>query len=67
MLPQTPALIEAGEDLVREAHEAGVRVGTWVADEEELLETLFRWNVDAVASNDPARAVSIRDRVAAAQ
>ena len=67
VLPQTPALLEAGESLVREAHEHGIRVGTWVADEESVLETLFRWGVDAVASNDPAAAVAVRERVAAAQ
>jgi glycerophosphoryl diester phosphodiesterase len=65
VLPQTPALLEAGEDLVKEAHDDGVGVGTWVADDEETLETLFRWDVDAVASNDPLRAVGVRDRVAA--
>jgi glycerophosphoryl diester phosphodiesterase len=62
-LPQTPALVDAGEGFVREAHEDGVRVGTWVADDESLLEQLFGWGVDAVASNDPTRAVAIRDRV----
>jgi glycerophosphoryl diester phosphodiesterase len=63
-LPQTPALLSAGEDFVREAHADGVRVGTWVADDETLLTTLFEWGVDAVATNDPALAVSVRDRVA---
>jgi glycerophosphoryl diester phosphodiesterase len=62
-LPQTPALIGAGESFVRAAHEAGVRVGTWVADDETLLEQLFGWGVDAVASNDPPLAVAVRDRV----
>jgi glycerophosphoryl diester phosphodiesterase len=65
VLPQTPALLEAGESLVREAHEHGVRVGTWVADDEAVLETLFTWDVDAVASNDPATAIAVRDRIAA--
>lgn len=63
VLPQTPALAAAGEEFVREAHEAGVRVGTWVADDEDLLATLFGWGVDAVASNDPLRAVAVRNRV----
>jgi glycerophosphoryl diester phosphodiesterase len=63
VLPQTPALAAAGEGFVREAHAAGVRVGTWVADDEDLLATLFGWGVDAVASNDPRRAVTVRDRV----
>jgi glycerophosphoryl diester phosphodiesterase len=67
VLPQTPALLEAGEALVREAHEQGVRVGTWVADEASVLETLFRWGVDAIACNDPAAAVAVRARVLTAQ
>jgi glycerophosphoryl diester phosphodiesterase len=67
VLPQTPALLEAGKGLVEEAHEHGVRVGTWVADEPAELETLFGWGVDAVASNDPAAAIAIRDRMLGAQ
>ena len=63
VLPQTPALMEAGGGFVSEAHEHGIRVGTWVADDEAVLETLFTWGVDAVASNDPAVAVAVRDRV----
>jgi glycerophosphoryl diester phosphodiesterase len=64
VLPQTPALVAAGEGFVRDARREGVRVGTWVADGEDLLAKLFRWGVDAVATNDPALAVSVRDRVA---
>ena len=67
VLPQTGALMAAGEALVAQAHEAGLRVGTWVADEEAELQTLFEWGVDAVASNDPILAIAVRDRVAAAQ
>jgi glycerophosphoryl diester phosphodiesterase len=63
VLPQTPALAAAGPAFVEDAHDAGVRVGTWVADDEDTLATLFGWRVDAVASNDPARAVAVRDRV----
>jgi glycerophosphoryl diester phosphodiesterase len=63
VLPQTPAVLRAGEAFVEEAHAEGIRVGTWVADEEDVLDTLFRWRVDAVASNDPVLAVSVRDRV----
>lgn len=67
VLPQTPALLEAGRELVEEAHGDGVRVGTWVADDPPILETLFSWGIDAVACNDPAAAVSVRERVDAAQ
>jgi glycerophosphoryl diester phosphodiesterase len=63
VLPQTPAVLSAGEAFVQEAHQTGIRVGTWVADDEDLLAELFGWGVDAVASNDPRRAVAVRDRV----
>jgi glycerophosphoryl diester phosphodiesterase len=63
VLPQTPALAAAGERFVRDAQADGVRVGTWVADEEEELARLFRWGVDAVATNDPELAVAVRERV----
>ncbi|HEV3473779.1 MAG TPA: glycerophosphodiester phosphodiesterase family protein [Actinomycetota bacterium] len=63
VLPQTPALLAAGEEFVRQAHAEGIRVGTWVADDEDVLATLFEWEVDAVAANDPAHAVAVRDRV----
>jgi glycerophosphoryl diester phosphodiesterase len=33
-------------------------------DDEATLERMFGWGVDAVASNDPALAVAVRDRVA---
>lgn len=67
VLPQTPALLQAGEALVREAHDQGIRVGTWVTDDEAVLETLFGWGVDAVACNDPAAAVATRERATPAQ
>jgi glycerophosphoryl diester phosphodiesterase len=60
VLPNVEALLRAGEGFVREAHESGVRVGTWTVDAQETLATLFRWGVDAVASNDPQLAVRVR-------
>lgn len=67
VLPQTPSLLDAGRALVEEAHRDGVRVGTWVADDPSVLETLFGWEVDAVATNDPAAAIEIREKVGPAQ
>ena len=67
VLPQAPALLEAGEAFVQEAHADGVRVGTWTVDDEEAIATLFRWRVDAVASNDPRLAVAVRNRVTSVQ
>jgi len=61
VLPHVEALLAAGEGFVAEAHAAGLRVGTWTVDEEDRLATLFGWGVDAVASNVPALAVSVRD------
>jgi glycerophosphoryl diester phosphodiesterase len=49
---------------VEEAHDAGIRVGTWTVDVETDLATLFGWGVDAVASNDPTMAIAVRDRLA---
>jgi glycerophosphoryl diester phosphodiesterase len=62
VLPQAPALFALGEPFVHEAHEHGLRVGTWTVDDAEAIERLFSWGVDAVASNDPAMAVGVRDR-----
>lgn len=67
VLPQTPALLQAGPELVEEAHADGVRVGTWVADDPDVLATLFSWGVDVVACNDPAAAIAVRGTVDAAQ
>jgi glycerophosphoryl diester phosphodiesterase len=64
VLPHAVALAGAEEAFVREAHADGLRVGTWTVDDEASLERLFGWNVDAVASNDPALAVAVRDRMA---
>jgi glycerophosphoryl diester phosphodiesterase len=64
VLPQAAAVVEAGEPFVGEAHEEGIRVGTWTVDDEASLERFFAWDVDAVASNDPALAVAVRDRMA---
>jgi glycerophosphoryl diester phosphodiesterase len=63
VLPHVDAVTGAGPGFVREAHAAGVRVGTWVVDREPGLRTLFEWGVDAVATNDPRLAVAVRDRL----
>jgi glycerophosphoryl diester phosphodiesterase len=62
ILPQAAAVMEAGATFVEAAHAAGVRVGVWTVDESEAVERLFAMGVDAVATNDPAMAVPIRDR-----
>ena len=63
VLPEIPALLAAGAGFVAEAHDAGIRVGTWTVDDPENLRTLFSWGVDAVASNDPETALAVRAEV----
>ncbi len=63
VLPNVEALLPTGPSFVEEAHEAGVRVGTWTVDEEERLADLYGWGVDAIASNRPDVAVRVRDAV----
>jgi glycerophosphoryl diester phosphodiesterase len=59
VLPGSRALRPAGETFVREAHAAGVRVGTWTVDDPDEVRALLDMGVDAVASNDPATALSV--------
>jgi glycerophosphoryl diester phosphodiesterase len=62
ILPQAPALYEQGRPFVEAAHEAGVRVGAWTVDDPDAVDRLFAMGVDAVATNDPAMGVAVRDR-----
>lgn len=61
VIPNVAALWSAGESFVSVAHEAGVRVGTWVVDDARRMETLFSWGVDAIATNLPEVAVPVRN------
>jgi glycerophosphoryl diester phosphodiesterase len=62
LLPQASAVFEAGARFIDAAHDAGVRVGAWTVDDPDAVEGLFAMGVDAVATNDPAMAIPIRDR-----
>jgi glycerophosphoryl diester phosphodiesterase len=62
LVPQAPALYEAGPEFVQAAHEAGVRLAAWTVDDPDAVERLFTMGVDAVATNDPGMAVPVRDR-----
>jgi len=57
--PGHRALLPAGAGFVSRAHDAGVRVGTWTVDDRETFGLLLGWNVDAVASNDPAMGLDV--------
>jgi glycerophosphoryl diester phosphodiesterase len=61
VLPQAEAVEAAGAPFVRECRAAGVRVGTWTVDHLDRMARLFAMGVDAVATNDPAAAVPVRD------
>jgi glycerophosphoryl diester phosphodiesterase len=56
ILPSVASLVLAGPAMIRGAHEAGVRVGAWTADDPGTVRRLLEWEVDAVATNDPAMA-----------
>jgi glycerophosphoryl diester phosphodiesterase len=61
VLPQAPALLAAGPPFVEAAHADGILVGTWTVDDPDAIRQLFEMGVDAVATNDPAKAIPIRD------
>ncbi len=60
VLPHVSQVVGAGRALATRAHEAGVRVGTWLVDDPAEALELFGWGIDAVATNDPARLVAAR-------
>jgi glycerophosphoryl diester phosphodiesterase len=62
VLPSVGSLAKAGRSLIEDAHERGVRVGAWNADDEATVRWLLEWEADAIATNDPAMAASARSR-----
>jgi glycerophosphoryl diester phosphodiesterase len=62
VLPSAARVAEAGTAFPARAHEAGLRVGTWVVDDPVTAVALFRTGLDAVATNDPATIVAARRR-----
>lgn len=67
LLPDAPSLMRAGPEVIRLAHERGVRIGTWTVDDPAAIAELYAWGTDAVETNLPEMAVPIRDlaRIAA--
>jgi glycerophosphoryl diester phosphodiesterase len=65
VIPQAPAVLDAGRPFVHACHRRKVRVGTWTVDDPDQIEAMFRLGVDAVATNAPDVAVPIRDLIRA--
>lgn len=61
VLPGTRALGPVGRAFVEEVHAAALRVATWTVDDPDELHMFLQWDVDAVASNDPAMALGVLD------
>ena len=51
--------LRRGPEVVQAAHDAGLLVGTWTVDSRRWLEEVRREGVDAVVTNDPARALEV--------
>lgn len=51
------------ENLVKDAHDRGLSVRVYTVDEEQDIEQLFNWNVDAIFSNYPGRAIKIIEKL----
>jgi glycerophosphoryl diester phosphodiesterase len=47
---------------IRHAHRAGLEVQVWTVDDEGDMERLLAWDVDALISNRPDTAASVRNR-----
>jgi glycerophosphoryl diester phosphodiesterase len=60
VLPFVLQVREAGEGYAAQVHQAGLRLGTWIADDPADAVALMRAGVDAVATNDPATIVAAR-------
>jgi glycerophosphoryl diester phosphodiesterase len=60
LLPQAPALVQAGPGFIAQAHGEGMRVGTWTVDDPGEMQRLFAMGVDALATNRPDVAVAVR-------
>jgi glycerophosphoryl diester phosphodiesterase len=59
-LPFIRSVLGTGEQVVAEAHAAGLRLGVWITDEPTEAVRLWEAGVDAVATNDPASLTAAR-------
>jgi glycerophosphoryl diester phosphodiesterase len=60
MLPFAGMVAAAGPALIEDVRAAGLRIGTWIADDPVFAVALMRTGVDAVATNDPAAILAAR-------
>jgi glycerophosphoryl diester phosphodiesterase len=60
ILPWVGRVAGAGEGFPAQVHDRGLLLGTWITDDPATAVSLWRWGVDAVATNDPASAVAAR-------
>ena len=55
-----PYVANVSESAVRAAHDAGLALNVWTPSTREDLARMFAWGVDAVITDDPALAISLR-------
>ncbi|WP_299024400.1 glycerophosphodiester phosphodiesterase family protein [uncultured Thermanaerothrix sp.] len=58
-----PYLVDVTPDWIVYEHRRGRRVHVWTVNRAEDLESLFRWGVDGVFTDDPVLAMQIRSRM----
>ncbi len=63
VLPFVEMIRAEAAAVVREAHAAAMRVGTWIVDDAAVARELILAGVDAIATNDPAAIVRAREEV----
>ncbi len=58
-----PTFYNCTSDLVPEIHSYGIEINTWTVNEPEDISSMLRLNVDAIITNFPGRAVSLRQQI----
>lgn len=63
VLPYVEMIRADAAAVVRDAHAAGMRVGTWIVDDAATARDLIRARIDAIATNDPVTIVDARQEM----